>query len=64
MRKTNKRKLIVGRETLRALSESAMSRAVGGGVGDAVSNTCLPDNSYTWCPSYSDVNSCVAMCGL
>jgi hypothetical protein len=53
MRKTNKKKLLVGRETVRALSKFEMPQVAGGS-----------DNSVCYCPGNSDVNSCVAMCGI
>jgi natural product precursor len=53
MRKTNKKKLILDRETVRALSKKDMTQAAGGS-----------DNSECYCPGYSEVNSCVAMCGI
>lgn len=53
MRKTNKKKLILDRETVRALSKFEMTQAVGGS-----------DNSVCYCPGNSELNSCVAMCGI
>jgi hypothetical protein len=53
MRKTNKKKLLLDRETVRALSKFEMTQAAGGS-----------DNSQCYCPGNSDVNSCVAMCGI
>ena len=58
MRKTSRKKLILGQETVRALSKFALSQAVG------ASNGCGTDNSDGYCPGYSEVNSCVAMCGI
>jgi len=53
MRKTSKRKLNLGRETVRALSKFDLTRAVGGS-----------DNSECYCPGNTEANSCVAMCGI
>jgi hypothetical protein len=53
MRKTYKKKLVLPRETVRALSKPEMTQAAGGS-----------DNSECYCPGYSDLNSCVAMCGI
>ena len=53
MRKTLKKKLILDQETVRALSKTALTRAVGGS-----------DNSQCYCPGNTDPNSCVAMCGI
>lgn len=65
MRKTHKKKLLLGRETVRALSSSMLARAMGGTSGtDTFESYQCTDNSHTWCPSYSDVNSCVAECGI
>ena len=58
MRKTHKKKLTLGRETVRALPKLVLRQVVGGSDG------CGPDNSDGYCPGYSEVNSCVAMCGI
>lgn len=53
MRKTRKKKLDLGKETVRALSKFALTRAVGGS-----------DNSDCYCPGFTEANSCVAQCGI
>lgn len=57
-KKTNKKKLILGQETVRTLPKAALTRVVGGSDG------CGPDNSDGYCPGYSEANSCIAMCGI
>jgi hypothetical protein len=53
MRRTPRKKLNLDKETVRALSKFALTRAVGGS-----------DNSECYCPGYTDLNSCVAQCGI
>jgi hypothetical protein len=55
MRRTSKKKLQLRPDSVRVLSQFALTRAVGG------SGT---DNSEGYCPGNSDVNSCVAQCGI
>ena len=53
MRKTSKKKLNLGRDTVRALSKVDLTRAAGGS-----------DNSECYCPGFTELNSCVAQCGI
>jgi hypothetical protein len=53
MRKPPRKKLNLDRETVRARSKFALTRAVDGS-----------DNSECYCPGFTDPNSCVAQCGI